>query len=243
MRMTLATAPRPPLTSPAGGGEIIAPRRQAHGLACRRARQEFGNDGEGDQNDRADQRGQADQDMEGKADRQIERQPRQIEEGARPHAAEERANIVEIAQRLKAFIAPAHDQRQADNGFEHPAVEGLVERGPDTPQNTSPDQVENALGDVQSAGQNDQADKGRHASAWQHPVVDLQHEERAGQIEQIDHAAHGADANECTAAGAQRITEFGTPDTGSGCHQSWSLHKGTNPDFTVVFSDRPFKSR
>ena len=30
----------------------------------------------------------------------------------------------------------------------------------------------------------------------------------------------GADADEGTATGAQRITEFGTPDTGNGCHQS-----------------------
>ena len=27
-----------------------------------------------------------------------------------------------------------------------------------------------------------------------------------------------ADADERAAAGAQRITEFGTPDTGNGCH-------------------------
>ena len=60
-----------------------------------------------DQDDRADQRGQADHEMEGKADRQIERQPRQIEERARPHAGQERANIVEVAQRLQALVARA----------------------------------------------------------------------------------------------------------------------------------------
>jgi len=90
---------------------------------------------------------------------------------------------------------------------------------PIRPQDSSPDQVEDALGDVQSAGENDQTDQRRYAPAWEHPVVDLQHEDRPGQIEQVDHATHGADANERTAAGAQRITEFGTPDTGNGCHQ------------------------
>ncbi len=82
------------------------------------------------------------------------------------------------------------------------------------------DQIEEALGDVQSAGEDNQTDKGRYAPAWKHPVVDLQHEDRSGQIEQVDHAAHDADADERAAAGAQRIAEFGTPDTGSGCHQS-----------------------
>ena len=165
--------------------------------------------------------------MEGEADRQIERQPRQIEERARPHAAEERADIVEIAQRLQALVAVADHQRQAHDGVEHAGIDGLVERGADAAEDAAADQVENALGDVQSGGENDQADQGRHAAARQHPVVDLQHEDRAGQIQQVDHAAHDADADEGVAAGAQRITEFGTPDTGSGCHQIHDLcHKG-----------------
>jgi hypothetical protein len=158
--------------------------------------------------------------MEGKADRQIERQPRQIEERARPHAGEERANIVEIAQRLQTLIAGADRQRQAHDGIEYPTVEGFIERGADTAQDSDPDQVKNALGHVQSAGKNGEADQGRHAAARQHPVVDLQHEQRAGQIQKVDHAAHDADADEGAAAGAQRITEFGTPDTGSGCHST-----------------------
>ena len=206
--------------APAGGGQIVAARRQTHGLPRRRARHEFGDDGEGDQDDGADQRGQADHDMEGEADRQIERQPRQVEERARPHAGEKRPDVVEVAQRLQALAAAPRHQRQPHYGFEHPAAQRLVQRGADTDQDSSPDQVENALGDVQSAGENDQADQGRHAPARQHPVVDLQHEDRAGQIEQVDHAAHDADADEGAAAGAQRITEFGTPDTGNGCHQS-----------------------
>ena len=205
--------------APAGGGQIVAARREAHGLARRLARHEFGDDGERDQDDGADQRGHADQGVEGEADRQIERQPRQVEERARPHAGEERADVVEIAQRLQALVAPAHHQRQPHHGIEHAGIEGFVERGADAHQHAAADQVENALGDVQSAGQDHQADQRRDAAARQHPVVDLQHEDRAGQIQQVDHATHDADADEGVAAGAQRITEFGTPDTGSGCHQ------------------------
>src|SRR5262249_22923035 len=69
-------------------------------------------------------------------------------------------------------------------------------------------------------GNHDQADQCRHAAAGQHPVIDLQHEDRAGQIQEVDDAAHQPDANERAAARPQRITEFGTPDAGNGCHQS-----------------------
>ena len=134
--------------APAAGGQIIAARRQAHRLPRRRARHELGHEGQGDQNDGPYQRRHADQDMERETDRQIERQPRQIKERARAHAAEERTNIVQIAQRLKALVATADHQRQAHNGFEHPVVEGFVERSSDTAQDSSPDQVEEALGDV-----------------------------------------------------------------------------------------------
>ena len=79
------------------------------------------------------------------------------------------------------------------------------------------DQIETALGDVEAAGENHQTDQGRHAAARQHAVVDLQHEDRAGEVQQIDHATHDADADKGAAAGAQRFTELGTPD-GSGCH-------------------------
>ena len=156
--------------------------------------------------------------MEGEADRQVEGQPRQVEERARPHAAEERAHIVEIAQRLQTLVAAADQKRQPDDGLEHAGVDGLIERGADPPEDPSPQQIEHALGDVQSAGEDDEADQRRHAAARQHPVIDLQHEDRAGQVQQVDHATHDADADERAAAGAQRFTEFGPPDAGSGCH-------------------------
>jgi hypothetical protein len=167
--------------------------------------------------------------VEGKANRQIERQPRQIEERARSHAAEKATHIVEVAQRLKALIAPAHGQRQPHHNIENPRMERLVERGADTAEDTSPDQIENALGNIEPDRQHNQADQGRHAAARQHPVIDLEHEQRTGQIEQVDHAAHDADADKGVATGAQGFTEFGTPDTGSDCHLFGSLHEGLQP--------------
>ena len=211
--------------APAGGGQIVAPRRQRHRIAGRLARQEFGDQGQRHQDDGADQGGDADQPVERETDREIERQPRQIEERARPHAAEERPHIVEIAQRLQALVAPADHQRQPHHGFEHAGVDGFVQRGPDAPENASADQVESALRDVEAAGKDHEADQGRHAAARQHAVVDLQHENRAGEVQQVDHATHHANADEGVAAGAQCLTEFGTPDAGSGCHKCVSLQK------------------
>ena len=98
--------------APAGGGEIVAARRQSHRLARRLPRHVLGDQRQRHQDDCADQRGEADQDMEGKADREIKRQPRQVEERARPHGAEKGADIVEIAQRLQALVAAA-DQAAA----------------------------------------------------------------------------------------------------------------------------------
>ena len=202
------------------GGEIVAPRGQGHRLARRLARHVFGDQRQPHQEDGADQRGDADHDVEGEADREIERQPWQVEEGARPHAAEERTDIVEIAQRLQPFAASAAHQRQSHHDVEHARVQGLVERGADAAEDAAAQQIEEALRHVEAGGDHDEADQRRHAAARQHAVIDLEHEDRAGQIQQVDDAAHHEHADERAATGAQRFTEFGTPDTGSGRHQS-----------------------
>ncbi|MGY4431517.1 hypothetical protein ACVWWO_003994 [Bradyrhizobium sp. F1.13.1] len=192
----------------AGLGEIVALGGKPHRVFRRLAGHELGDQRQSDQDDGADQRGDADHDVEGEADGEIERQPGQIEERARAHAAKKGADIVEIAQRLKPLVAAADQQRQADDGVEHPLVQGFVQRGADPAQNPVADHVQNALRHVEETGEDDQADQGRNAAARQHPIVDLQHEDRPGQIEQVDHAAHQADADKRRATGAQRITEL-----------------------------------
>ena len=192
----------------AGGGEIVALGRKPHRILRRLAGHELGDHRQPDQDDGADQRGHADHDVEGEADGEIERQPGQIEERARSHAAEEGADIVEVAQRLEALVAAADQQRQAHDGVEHALVQGLVERGADPPQDPVADHVEHALRRVEEAGDDDQADQRRNAAARQHPVVDFQHEDRPGQIEQVDHAAHQANADECRATSAQRVSKL-----------------------------------
>ena len=134
--------------APAGRRQIVAARRQRHGILGRLARHQFGDHGQDHQNDGADQRGQAQQPVERETNGEVERQPGQIEERARPLAAEEGADVIEVAQRLQAFVAGADHQRQAHDGFEHAGIDGFIERGADAAENPSPDQVEAALGDV-----------------------------------------------------------------------------------------------
>jgi hypothetical protein len=183
------------------------------------ARHVFGDQRQRHKDDRAGQRGDADQGMEGKADREIERQPRQIEERARSLAAEEGADVVEVVQRLQPFVAHADQKRQPHHGLEHALVECFIERGPYSPEDAPADQIEHALRGVEAGSENDKANKGRHAATWQHAVVDFQHEDGAGKIQQVNHKTHQAHADERAAATPQRITEFGRPDVGKPWHR------------------------
>ena len=50
-------------------------------------------------------------------------------------------------------------------------------------------QVDEALRHIKAAGEDRDADEGRHAAAGQHPIVDLKHEHRAGEHENVAHTA------------------------------------------------------
>lgn len=171
--------------------------------------QVFGQEGQCDQNDRADQRGDADQRMECKTDGEIKRQPWQIVQCARPHPGQEGADVVEITQRLKSLAAVADDKRHPDDDVIDPAAQHLVQCRSDPDQNAAADQVEDTLDDIEPACQHDQADQRGDTAARQHPVVDLKHEERAGEIQNVDDEAHHADTDKGTAAGAKRRTQLG----------------------------------
>ena len=63
---------------------------------------ELGQQRQPDEQDRADQCGDADPEVEQEADREIERHPRQVEQRRRPEARQEAADLIEVAQRLQA---------------------------------------------------------------------------------------------------------------------------------------------
>ena len=123
-------------------------------------------------------------------------------------------------ERLQAVAALAGAQRQVDQRLIDARAEALVERRADTHQNAAAHEIENSLEAVKKRDQRRETDQRRHAAARQHPIVDLQHEERARQIEQVHDAAHHRDTGERAAARAERCGELGSRRGGAGL---WSV--------------------
>src|ERR1700743_1518609 len=111
-------------------------------------------------------------------------------------------------------------QRQAHDGVEDAGVDRFVQRGADTTENAAAQEIENTLKEVHAAGEDREPNQRRNAPARQHAVIDLEHEQRAGQVEYVDHAADDADADKGAAACMQRSTKFGSPGCGNGCHHA-----------------------
>ena len=71
-----------------------------------------------------------------------------------------------------------------------------IDLSADADEQASAHGVEQRLEDEQNGRQHTQRDKRRHAAARQHAIVDLQHEQRAGQHQDVDQPAEHADADE-----------------------------------------------
>ncbi len=71
-------------------------------------------------------------------------------------------------------------------------------------QNPPAQHFEHALEAEHDKSEQAETDQRRQAAARQHSVVDLQHEQRAGERQQIDQATGDADADEGVAIGGDR---------------------------------------
>ncbi len=183
------------------------------GLLDRAPRQSVGDEGDGDEDQRADGGGDADQRVEEEADREIERHPRQIEQRARTGTGQERPDRIEVAKRLHAVGAPRLERQPGEDVIDA-AGERFVERDTDARKDAAAQDVEDALEGVERGGDDGEADQRRDAPAGDHPVIDLQHEERAGEVEEVEEHRHRRRADEGAAARGQRRPEFGSGRTG-----------------------------
>ena len=131
--------------------------------------------------------------MERKADREIERHPREIEQGARTRSRDERADRVEIAHRLLGVMSGLREPygRVVDT-----RAKLRIDLSADADEQAPAHGVQQGLEDEQDGCQHTQRDKRRHAAARQHAIVDLQHEQRAGQHQDVEQPAEHADADE-----------------------------------------------
>jgi hypothetical protein len=161
-----------------------------------------------DQKNRAGERRHPDQDMECKADDEINWHPGQVEQGCRAETGEKDLHIVEIPQRLDSLDAVSSPQWQPHNGVVNALADALVERGADPHQKAPADEIDDAQKHEQDTRQDRQADQRRDAAAGQHPVIDFQHVKRAGQHQNIDQAAEEGGADHRAAAGPQRRRKF-----------------------------------
>ena len=151
--------------------------------------------GQRDDDDGADRCGEADIEIERETEPEIKRHPRQVEQRRRPQAGEEVADGVEIANRLEGIGRPRAFERQLDAPRHRPCPRSdFVEGRADPDQHPRPDQVENGLERIEAQDDQRQPDQGRHALARQHAIVNLQHEDRAAEHEQIDECRKEPDA-------------------------------------------------
>jgi hypothetical protein len=182
--------------------------RQLGDDLLRVARHHLGEDGEADNHQRTTERRHAEPEMEQETDENVERHPRQIEQRDRPGARQEAAHLVDVAQRLQSIASAAGRQRNPADHRIDARAQAFAERAADADQHTTAQQIEPALEGIQDRHHDAEADERRDAAAGQHPIIDLQHVDRAGQIEDVDQDARDRDAHDAAAAGAQRLRQL-----------------------------------
>jgi hypothetical protein len=150
----------------------------------------------------------AEPEMKCETDGNVKRQPGQIEQRGRPASRQERADRVEIAKRLRLTAAHRHAQLQADHRIVNPGGQKLIEPIGDAHQQTPAHRIEKPLKRIKHHHDGEQRHQCRQAAARQDAVIDLHHEQRAGEIKNIDQSAHQADADESTGAAGENALDL-----------------------------------
>ncbi len=189
------------------GDDVEPHAARGHRLPRGAPNRDLGGERQPDHQPGADEHGDADPDVEQEAQGQIDRQPRQVEEHGRPAAGEEAADLIEVAHELRPVAADGGLAGPQDGGAEDALAQSLVDMGADRQQQPAADEVEQAVEGVEQDDQGGETHQRRQAVARQHPVVDLQHVERAAEREEVQHAAQGGDEEKRAAAGADRLDQ------------------------------------
>jgi len=150
----------------------------------------------------------ADRRMKEEAGGQIDGQPGQIEEGDRPRPGEEQADLVEILRRPQDIAPELELQRRAGDH----AKDALGQRGIDDAgkpgENAHPQHVEQAGKGKQQKGEDRKGNQRRHALRRDDAIIDLQHVERPGQTEKVEHQT---DDGRPDKRPAHEVSVFSTP--------------------------------
>ena len=192
----------------AGFGEAVAAAGERRDFDRRLADLDLGHEGDGHQDQRADRRREADQRVEQVADAEIERHPGQVEQRRGTGSGHEAADLVEVAHRLEA-VHLRRPERELDQQVIDAPVQRLGKTAGDPDQDPVADDVQDGLKAIKTESQDAQRDQGGYAAARQHPVIDLEHEERAGEIEDVQNGREDGHAQIGRAAGPERLRQFG----------------------------------
>lgn len=180
------------------GGGILARLPHCH----------VGQEREEEDDDRADDHRPADQRVDEEADEDLERQERQVGERRRAAAGDEAPDLVEVAQRLEAVAGQRIAQRQRHDGAEDLGMHHLVEIGGYADQDARPHVVEEPERQVEDRRDEAEADERRYALAGHDAVVDLEHEQRTGEGQDVHDAAEHDDPAERAPAIVKGCREF-----------------------------------
>ncbi len=201
-----------------GFSEARAQRALARGVAGGRAAGALRQQGHREQDGAARGRRQSEPGLDEEADEQEYGDPGKIDHRDRSGAGQERADLVEVAHRLERIAEMSCAGGEADDRAVHGRGEPLVEQRRGAHDHARPDHVECGLEAVGADEKNRERDEGRDAAAGQHPVIDLQHVERAGEHQQVHDAGEQRDAPELLAAVAQRRRDVGMGRAGRENH-------------------------
>ena len=163
---------------------------------------------DGDQHDNADRREHAQRPVEHEQDGQIEKDPRQIEQGQRPRPRNIGADRVQIARGLRAFGHFAPPQFHLGNDVEDARRDFPVDQCADLDHRPGSQQVQHPLKAIDNSDNDQQADKRGDATTRQYLVIDQQHEKGAAQHQNVQHRADYADLSYGEAESTERRTDF-----------------------------------
>jgi hypothetical protein len=181
----------------------------------RPAREDIRKQRQANEEERPDERGDPDPGMEEEADANVERHPRQIEEGGRADAGEKAPHLVETARGLQAVAAGPRFEWKTHQHVEDATSKRTIKISSDAHEHAGADEIEHALEGIERKRQDGEPDEGGHAAARDNTIVDLQHEKRAREIEHVDHGRHQTDAQEGTSASRQSSPKLGAARCGA----------------------------
>ena len=138
--------------------------------------------------------------MKEEADAEINGHPGQVKQRYRSASRKKAADLVKIPQRLHTVAVAAGFQRKTNQRIEYSQPKPFVEVAANPRAYSISDQIQAALKGVEHRRKEQERDQRRYATSRQHPIVNLKHEERAGEHQKVAQATERRQSPEYPAA-------------------------------------------